>query len=376
MISIIQDPVNVLVVDDTEKNLIATEALLAHPGLHIVTARSGLVALELLLEQEFALALIDVNMPEMDGFELAALMRGNTRTKSIPLIFVTAALQESGRAFRGYEAGAVDFLNKPVDPNILRSKVEVFVELYRQRKQLELNAFELKKALSVNEMYNDVLGHDLRSPLQAILNGAELIIRRPDHPNVLSTANIIKSSGLRMANMVNQLLDLARARSGDFRLHLSESDYRIVCEQIVQEYTVPGMADLIDISVGGDTTGTFDKDRVGQVFSNLIGNAVQHRIPDTMIRVRIDGTDENEIVIQVLNDGHIAGSDLDKIFEPYHSASRERQGTSGLGLGLYIVKQLVAAHHGEIGARCNDEEGICFEIRMPRVVASETGKSL
>ena len=128
--------VHVLLVDDREENLTVLEALLEQPHVRLLKAADGNEALELLLQHEVALALVDVQMPGMDGFELAELMRGAQRTRRVPIIFVTAATPDAGEAFRGYESGAVDVLFKPIDPKILQSKVSAFIELFRQRQQL------------------------------------------------------------------------------------------------------------------------------------------------------------------------------------------------------------------------------------------------
>ena len=136
-------PIHFLIVDDLEENLLALEALLRRDGLSFLRARSGEQALELLLQHEVALALLDVQMPGMDGFELAELMRGNGRTQNVPIIFVTAGSADTQRRFRGYEAGAVDFIQKPIEPDILRSKANVFLELYQQRRALADSAEQL-----------------------------------------------------------------------------------------------------------------------------------------------------------------------------------------------------------------------------------------
>ncbi len=136
--------VSFLLVDDREENLLSLGALLQREGLELLKARSGDQALELLLVHDVALALIDVQMPGLSGFDLAELMRGNERTRRIPIIFVTAGNADNQRRFRGYEAGAVDFIQKPIEPDILRSKTEVFFELYRQRQQIAAQRDELK----------------------------------------------------------------------------------------------------------------------------------------------------------------------------------------------------------------------------------------
>src|SRR6201993_5236200 len=128
--------VKCLLVDDLDENLLALSALLRREDVEILQARSGAEALELLLVQDVALALLDVQMPDMDGFELAELMRGAERTKHVPIIFVTAGARDPRRVFKGYETGAVDFLFKPIEPMILKGKTDVFFELYRQRREL------------------------------------------------------------------------------------------------------------------------------------------------------------------------------------------------------------------------------------------------
>ncbi len=137
------NPVNFLLVDDLEENLLSLEALLRRDGLVLLKARSGDEALELLLDHDVGLALVDVQMPGLNGFELAELMRGNERTRRIPIIFVTAGTADSQRRFRGYETGAVDFIQKPIEPDILRSKAEVFFEVHRQRQQITAQRDEL-----------------------------------------------------------------------------------------------------------------------------------------------------------------------------------------------------------------------------------------
>src|ERR1700735_4234135 len=134
----IMSPVHFLLVDDLEENLLSLEALLRRDGLVLLKARSGVEALELLLQHDAALALLDVQMPGMDGFQLAEFMRGAERTRHIPIIFLTAGTADTQRRFRGYEAGAVDFIQKPIEADILRSKANVFFDLYQQRRQLQV----------------------------------------------------------------------------------------------------------------------------------------------------------------------------------------------------------------------------------------------
>lgn len=208
---------HVLVVDDLEQNLVAMEALLRRPGVKVLKAQSGREALELLLAHDVAVALFDVQMPEMDGFELSELVRGSPRTRHVPIIFLTAAAVDVQRSFRGYDAGAVDFLYKPIDPHVLTSKVGVFVELHRQRAELARRMEELQRALQLNEMFTAVLGHDLRTPLSVVKVSAELLLMQHRDEATRSIAQRLKSSASRMSRMVEQLLDVYGLKSGVFR---------------------------------------------------------------------------------------------------------------------------------------------------------------
>ncbi len=174
------DRTKCLLVDDVEENLIALEALLQRDGLDILKAPSGPEALELLLaHDDVALALLDVQMPEMNGFELAELIRGSERTRHIPLIFMTAGSREQNWQFRGYESGAVDFLYKPIDPHMLTNKASVFFELHRRKQALAHELLARTEALRINELFMAVLSHDLRTPLQSIVAAATVLKREP-----------------------------------------------------------------------------------------------------------------------------------------------------------------------------------------------------
>ena len=358
--------IDILVVDDFAQNLVATEALLGRPGLRVLKAASGDEALELLLKHEVALALIDVQMPGMDGFELAELMRSNQRTCGIPLILMTAAAQERARTFQGYQAGAVDFLNKPINPEVLRGKVEVFVQLFAQKKQIEQRMEELRQALQMNELFISVLGHDLRTPLSAVMNGTELIRHLTDEPKIADVAHRIHSSADRMGKMVAQLLDVAKIRSGGIVLSKAQGDFREVGERIVSEMEHVAPNCEIRLVCEGNTQGLFDPDRLAQIISNLVSNAVQHGETGCPVEVCIDGQASDKVHIRVQNQGVMPAEKMEKVFMPYYSAGENSGSRSGLGLGLYIVKEFVEAHEGQVSVESAAPRGTVFEVTLPR----------
>ncbi|PLY40953.1 hybrid sensor histidine kinase/response regulator [Janthinobacterium sp. ROICE36] len=359
-------PIHILVVDDIAQNLVAAEAVLARPGIVILKASSGAQALELLLTHEVALALIDVQMPQMDGFELAELIRGSERTRGIPLIFLTAASREPSYSFRGYEAGAVDFLYKPIDVKALQSKVAVLVQLFQQKRELSAQLDELKHALRLNELFTAVLGHDLRTPLSVVMNGAMLLPMMSEHPKVIVTAQRIESSAKRMARMVDQLLDLARIRSGTMELRSSTHDYLALARAIVEECETAGQATHVELSSVGELHGQCDAGLLSQVISNLLCNAITHGEAGMPVHLALDGREADSIEMRIANRGVIPAALLPTLFEPFRQAGEKRRTGQGLGLGLYTVNMFVKAHGGTVELSSTSTQGTLATVRIPR----------
>ena len=351
--------IKILLVDDIEENVVALEALLRRDGLELLKARSGSEALELLLVNDVSLALLDVQMPEMDGFELAELMRGSERTKHVPIIFVTAGARDPYRVFKGYETGAVDFLYKPIDPHILRSKIDVFIELARQRLQLA-------EALRLNEMFLGVVGHDLRNPLGALVAGSELLRETVADPVSQRTVARMIAAGHRMTEMIEQLVDLTRGRLGGgvgfvrSRVYL---DVKELVQRAVDELRAAHPTRTIQIDSAGECVTTGDPQRLLQVFSNLLGNAVAHGAKQGTITASVVGRDR-DVMISVRNEGTVAAEVLPVLFEPFRGTNRPTSG--GLGLGMYIAREIARGHGGDITVESTEQDGTIFTVVLPR----------
>jgi signal transduction histidine kinase len=349
------------------------EALLRHQGARIHCARSGREALELLLVHDFALAIVDVQMPEMDGYELADLMRGSERSRHVPVLFVTAGGRDASHVGRAYASGAVDFLAKPVDAFVMRSKVDVFLRLYRTRAELaqriaekEQAVEQLRETLRLNELFTAALGHDLRNPLSAIVTAAGLLARRATDERAGHTAQRITASANRMSRMIEQLLDLARARvGGGIPLARREVDLAELCRRIVAEIQMASPGRAISTACGGDLRGWWDGVRLGQVLSNLLANALRHGAADSAVSVELSRLADGRVRISVANEGAIPAETLPTIFDPFQSGRRNVHGGDGLGLGLYIVQQIVRAHGGEVAVSSTAAEGTRFTVTLP-----------
>jgi two-component system sensor histidine kinase/response regulator len=363
----IKGSVKCLLVDDLEENLVALSALMRSDDVETLQARSGAEALDLLLSHDVALALLDVQMPDMNGFELAELMRGSERTRHVPIIFLTAGVRDQHRMFKGYESGAVDFLYKPIEPHILRNKADVFFQLYRQKQQLVRELHERTETLRLNEMFAAVLGHDLRNPLGAILTGAHLIQRATTQDNVRETAGRMVSSGKRMSRLIDDLLDLTRARlAGGIALKRETVDLGALLHRVAKEQEAAFPDRHVEVAQQGDVTGDWDIDRLGQVASNLIGNALQHGCDGQPIRVSLDGADAERVVLSVENDGVIPPEMMPHLFDPFRGGQRNAGRNEGLGLGLYIVQQIVHAHGGRVDVQSTPDTHTRFRVSVPR----------
>jgi signal transduction histidine kinase len=377
-------PVHFLLVDDLQENLLSLEALLRRDGLVLLKARSGDEALELLLEHDVALALVDVQMPGLNGFELAELMRGNERTRRVPIIFVTAGTADSQRRFRGYEAGAVDFINKPIEPDILRSKADVFFELYRQHQQIAAQRDELKAqsdALQEADRRKDeflaTLAHELRNPLAPLRHGLDILRKNPDSAEAGVLREMMDRQLVHLVRLIDDLLDVSRVSQGKIELRKDT----IRAEDVVRA-AIEASRPLIDSA--GHTLITdipaepiwldADLTRLAQVVGNLLNNAAKYTPEGGRIAVSLR-RDTGEAVIAVTDNGLGIPADMQsKVFQLFaqidHHLDRAR---GGLGIGLALVRQLVAMHGGSVTAEsAGIGKGSTFTVRIPMAATAGT----
>lgn len=370
-------PVHFLLVDDLEENLLALEALLQRDGLHFLKARSGEEALELLLVHDVALALLDVQMPGMDGFELAEFMRGNERARHIPIIFLTAGSADLQRRFRGYEAGAVDFIQKPIEADILRSKANVFFDLYQQRRQivaqrdeLAMLAQALQGADRRKNEFLAILGHELRNPIMALGAGLHLLERREGTDAARTIRGQMDRHVRHVSRLVEDLLDIARIDQGKISLNKE----RIVLQDALT-FAIEASQPSIDAAAHSLTVDIpdapihmeADHTRIAQIISNLLNNAAKYTTPGGLIRLTVLVSDDWTEVEVADNGIGIPANMQAKIFDLFAQVRSVNHGAQeGLGIGLALVKQLVELHGGEIYLKSSEPgSGSIFAVRFP-----------
>jgi signal transduction histidine kinase len=366
-----------LLVDDLEENLLSLEALLRRNGLVLLKARSGDEALELLLQNEVALALIDVQMPGLNGFELAELMRGNERTRRVPIIFVTAGSADGQRRFRGYEAGAVDFIHKPIEADVLRSKADVFFELYCQRQQIAIQRDELKvrsDALEEADRRKDeflaTLAHELRNPLAPLRHGLDILRRRPNSDDAIEIREMMDRQLVHLIRLIDDLLDVSRVRQGKIELRkermLAADAVRAALESSQPLIISAGHSLTIEIPSEPIWLDA-DMTRLAQVVGNLLNNAAKYTPEGGRIGLSLR-TDGDDAVFTVSDNGLGIPADMrSKVFELFAQVeSHTDRARGGLGIGLALVKQIVAMHDGSVSAAsAGPEQGSVFTVRIP-----------
>lgn len=383
-----------LIVDDLPENLLALDALIRREDRIVYKALSADEALSLLLQHEFAMAILDVQMPGMNGFELAELMRGTEKTKNIPIVFVSAAGRELNYAFKGYESGAVDFLHKPLDVHAVKSKVNVFVDLYRQSKamkhqvealeqsrreqeallkQLQNTQNELEQAVRMRDDFMSIVAHEVRTPLNGLIletqlrkmhlarNNAAAFTLDKMHAMVDRDERQIKS----LIRLIEDMLDVSRIRTGKLSIRPSRFDLVQLVNNLLQNFApqVEAAESSMTLTAEQPVVGHWDEFRIEQVISNLLTNALRYGAK-SLIDVRVYNQD-GQAWVEVQDRGiGISEENQQRIFQQFERVSAQSV-VAGLGLGLFISEQIVAAHGGSITVESRIGEGALFRVCLP-----------
>ena len=397
------EPVQILLVDDQPSNLDALEATLESTGCKFVLARSADEALLALLDQDFAAIVLDVMMPGMNGFELATMIKRRQRTQQVPILFLTARMLTQEDELRGYTTGAVDYLTKPIDPKILRSKIAVFVELHRKRRALARMNVELQRqiaerhrigeslkranedletrvtertaALAESNRRKDeflaMLSHELRNPLSALRTASEALrLKAPDSPELQNLQGVFHRQVLQLTRLTNDLLDVSRITRDKLtlqrrRVGISEivdaavETVRPLMEKQRHDFAIELRA--AGVEVDGDLA------RLVQVVANVLDNAARYCLPESTIRLTVE-RENGHVNIKVSDNGPgIERELMPRIFDLFVQGRKvPHGGEGGLGIGLPLARRLTEMHGGTMTVySAGPGRGAEFSMRLP-----------
>ncbi len=388
--------VNILMVDDQPSKLLTYEAILADLRLNLIKATSGREALEHLLKQEIAVVLMDVSMPEIDGFELASMIRQHPRFQKTAIIFVSAVRLTDLDRLKGYEVGAVDYIPVPVIPEILRAKVSVFAELFRTTRELETLNHELERrveertaeleastarerearlaaeaATQVRDEFLSVAAHELKTPLTGLRATAQILARRMrrgdvDAPLWLAEGlQTVDQQAERLARLIGQLLDVSRLDQDRLTIERIPTDLTEIAERTVSGFRARSSKHVLVLTADSDLVAEVDPVGFEQVLSNLLDNAIKYSPQGGQIDVELLRDDAGLARVAVRDRGiGIPPEKRHDIFGRFYQAHAQDH-RSGLGLGLYISRQIVSLHGGDIVAEFPADGGTCFVVTLP-----------
>src|SRR6266581_3079391 len=389
------DKVSILVVDDRADKLLAYEVMLAELKQKIVCVRSGKEALRRLLREDFAAILLDVNMPGMDGFETAALIRQRQRCETTPIIFVSALNDTVNHISRGYSLGAVDYILTPVVPDILRAKIAVFVDLFKKTEQIKRQAeereslireqaiaeharVEAERASEAKDRFLAMLSHELRTPLTPVLASVFMLEREENVPKVMhESLQLIRRNVELEARLIDDLLDLTRISKGKVQLSFEIVDAHRLLRNALEICQSEIEQKKLELRTEFEANKVYlqaDPARLQQIFWNLIKNAVKFTPNGGKLSVRTTNNGEGQFCVEVEDSGCGIDSELlPKVFHAFEQGARTQLG--GLGLGLAISKALVEAHHGLINAQSDGRnQGARFTTLFPTCERNTTPK--
>jgi signal transduction histidine kinase len=364
---------NILLVDDRPENLLALEAVLEPLGQRLVRAGSGEDALKHLLTEDFALILLDVQMPGLDGFDTATHIKSREKTRDIPIIFITAINREPHHAMRGYDTGAVDYIAKPFEPWLLQAKVRAFLELHEKSALLKRQARELARSNAELEEFAYVASHDLQEPLQLVSGFLELLVDRHGEELSGDARDIVRRASTalgRMDALIHDLLRYAQVGSGATRAQ-QPVELRVVVDGVVAQLAAAIDEAGASVEVGDQPTVDGNPTLLAQLFQNLLSNALKFRRRDVPLEVVVSAERSSDVddratwIVSVQDNGvGVAPERADKVFamfERLHSADE----VPGTGIGLAIARKIVERHGGRIWVEASPGGGATLAFTLP-----------
>jgi signal transduction histidine kinase len=361
-------PADILIVDDIPANLQVLTEIIKEKGHKTRPVPSGKLALQAVRNTPPDLILLDINMPEMNGYEVCAHLKTDETLQAIPVIFISA-LTETVDKVRGFSVGGVDYITKPFQREEVLARVDTHLTIHRQKRELEESYRRLRELEELRDSLTQMIVHDLRSPLTGILGYLELLDMKPDldEKNRKLVANARESSEI-MINMINSLIDISRLEAGQMPLKMEEYDLRKITEKAVSSLGALVMEHPVEIHSPPDPLWIdCDREIIGRVIANLTGNALKYTPRGQKVDIRFfPGNHGLRLSVQDYGPG-IPHKFQEKIFTKFGQVETRRDGKKySSGLGLTFCKLAVEAHGGTIGVESEAGHGAVFWFELPK----------
>lgn len=357
----------ILLVDDRPENLLSLGEILASPGRKFIKASSGNEALKAVLKnQDVGLIMLDVQMPEMDGFEVARILKTNARTSEIAIIFVTAISNDEAFVLQGFEEGAVDYLHKPLDVNVTRAKVKVFEKLYFSQQQLKFANNELERINKQLERFVFIVSHDLKSPLASVITMLSIIKKHPAIaavPQVQENLDMVYMASCHLSEMIGSILEYSRQSLS--QQTIEEVDTKILASEVAFLLFPPRN---IKIVINDDLPVLKTRKlKLQQVLQNLLSNAIKYmNKPEGVIEVKAEEKESHYLFSVKDNGPGIAKHDRDLIFQLFQVTDNVSNNDSSTGIGLNILKLIIEEQGGSIWVDSEPGAGSTFYFEWSR----------
>ena len=363
----------ILVVDDIEANVKMLEGILKTQNFKTYSAYSGKQALEIINRMSVDLVLLDINMPQMDGYEVCEKIKENENLQDIPIIFVSA-LDATVDKVRGFQAGAVDYVSKPYQVIEVLARIRAHLTNYKQRKEIErLRQQDKEYFQTLNEMRDDVMNmatHDMKNPLNNIILTVRMLEKYgniQDEKGKFLLKTIENSVG-QMKELITGILDIAKIETG-LDIKKEKVDLTRFVRELVREFLVPAATKKIQLQFNPPATAIeieIDVERMKQVFRNLLSNAVKYTPNQGKVTVILE-SNEAEVTISIQDTGlGIPAEDIPHLFDKFYRVTKsDRNDIEGTGLGLAIAKSIIEQHQGTIHVESEVEQGTTFVIKLP-----------
>jgi two-component system sensor histidine kinase/response regulator len=371
----------ILIVDDTPENLISLKKVLEKHDFEVDTASSGEEALRKVLRYEYVLIILDVQMPGMDGFEVAEAISGYSKAKETAIIFLSAVNTEVKFITKGYSSGGLDYITKPVDMGILLLKVKTFYRIYEQsRKLIEIQKALLdeieyrKQAEYKKDEFISIASHELKTPLTSVKGYIQLLERSIDKGDTDTVKRHLQKAQVQLGklnDLITDLLDMSKIESG--RLKFNKQPFSIdellkniieIMHQSNPEFTITQVGHVSEPIYG-------DEARIEQVIINFLTNAIKYSPGTSEVKIHVK-LENDRLYVGVRDYGIGIGAEQQKsVFEKFYRVEETSMHYQGLGIGLYISAEIIRRHGGDVGVVSNPGEGSEFYFTMPILLAEE-----